>query len=174
MTTIHSQCLQSAQDDRRFFSNVGSDEREWWVLKHWCAQTSRCPSTYTKRQGPDFSSSSESVEVTEVVHPGRRRGDENRAAEQALQQGNLPAPTDAGDVQTVITDAHEWIADAISKKASHYGKCAADWILLIYANYSFCARTQWAAASSHASASTTFKEIHVLTADGEHVQILKP
>ena len=169
-----SNLVQAAREDLRFFSNPGRNHREQWVFEHWCALTRRNPGDYRKGESPDFDSAGEAVEITEVQRPGRKRGDEARKEVEALQLGNIPDPTDGGDLKSVIEHAHCWVASAIAKKAQKYGIKANDWILLVYVNYSFSDRTQWDRVRQFVATLSTFKAVHVLTADAANFHILKP
>lgn len=83
-------------------------------------------------------------------------------------------PIDAGDLPTVLRQAHAWVADAVSTKARKYGARAKDWVLLVYANYSFCDRTQWNLVREKVADIKVFKAVYALTADGQQVHTLKP
>lgn len=174
MTGSNPNQVQLAKVDLRLVSNAGRVERERWVLDRWCALTGRSSEGFVKGEPPDFTSLSDDVEITEIMLPGRKRGDEFKATVQAFQQGLLPALSDAAELQEVVAQAHNWIADAVFAKAQHYGVIANGWILLVYANYAFSTRTQWPLIRQRTAGAVTFKEIHVLTADGQQVQRLKP
>lgn len=174
MVEIHPALIQQAGDDLRFMSNAGKAEREQWVLDCWCHISGRSVAGFVKGESPDFTSSNEAVEITEVLLPGRKRGDEYLTILRELGHGNLPEPTDVGDLQLVLNQAHVWIADAVSVKSQRYKSCANGWSLLVYANYPFCDRTRWDLARQRVASDTDFSAIHVLTANGEQVHTLKP
>jgi len=165
---------EAARADLQFMSNPGREDREKWVLARWCALTERPENSFQKGERPDFASSKEAVEITEVLLPGRKRTDEYREAMEFLQQGNLPEPSEESAIKTIIDHAHTWIANAVKDKAAKYNALSKGWILIVYANYPFSDRTQWDLVRDQMGKVSNFREIHSLSADGNNLQILKP
>jgi hypothetical protein len=166
--------LAPARSDLQFMSNPGRDDREKWVLARWSALTGRLANSFQKGERPDFTSSDEAVEITEALLPGRKRTDEYREATKFLQQGNFPKPSDGSDLKAILVDAHTWIAKIVKDKAGKYKALSKDWILIVYANYSFSDRTRWDLLRQEITNVSTFREIHVLNANGNNVQVLRP
>ena len=165
----------NAEDDLRFFSNSGKKDRERWVFDRWRQITNMPSLAPIEGEGPDFVFAGESVEIVEVLRPNRLRHKEYKADVKDLKQGQLPNPHDGADLQDVIQNASCWVSDAVLTKANHYGSVAQQWILVVYANYSWCDRTEWARIRADVTDGTkTFKRIDILTADGTRVEQIKP
>ncbi len=64
------------QDDVAFFSNASKDDRERWILEHWCALNGHDASRAVKGEAPDFTVDDVSIEIVEVLGKGRRRHQE--------------------------------------------------------------------------------------------------
>lgn len=156
-------------------SNAGRDERERHVLDTWCALTGTRPQKVDKRERPDFVVDGESIEVVEVQNPGRRRQDEYKQDVMSLESGMMPEPREGLDLQDVVRESADWIADAIIKKAQKYGHAADSWTLIVYGNYDWFDRTDWNKVRVIVAAKVqTFKRIDVLSADEKKVIAIKP
>jgi len=165
-----------AQAAAAYMSRNGKSDREEWVLEHWRITSQRPKFTKKKKgEGPDFIVDGEFIEIVEVQKPARSRHKEYKEDVQILEYGYLPGPDGAIDLDQVRDHAYEWNNHEIFKKADKYKTSARNWTLIVYANYGWCEQTQWARVRQFVTSSiTTFKAIHILSADGKHVETVKP
>lgn len=181
---MNPELLEAADDDRKFFSNKGKDDRESWVMEKWCALTKRTFSCFTKSESPDFVSEDESVEIVEVLESGRRRQDEVKQTFEEIKcaaKENRPPDYkklihDGPELREIEANGKKWIVDEVNKKANKYGTKANGWILLIYLNVSFADRINLSLVRQEVSclSPNPFKEIHLLYPSGGNYEILYP
>lgn len=170
------QLIAALQEDVRFFSNSGKEERERWVFEHWCAITGRNPANAKKPDPPDFQLGSESIEVVEVLHLKRKRHDEfKQTVNRATESPSVCVVHEGASMEEIISEAHKWVIRAVDKKRQHYKHTAQGWILLVYLNYEFAGHTHFhSIRSALAALNLQFKAVEDLLPDGQSCHQLFP
>lgn len=162
--------LLACEDDVRFFSNGGKDDRERWIFHHWCSLTGRNAVQGKKGEAPDFTLNGEMIEIVEVLEPDRKRHKEFEDDLATLRNG--PSESDelvhqGPELETIKSSAHKWLLEAIRDKHTHYGPTCVSWTLLVYADFSFADLADWQAVTMELSRTPPgFARIEVLFPDG--------
>ena len=107
-------------------------------------------------------------QITEVLEPGRRRGDEYKMA----QAGSISTQ----DWQAAHDHGPEWIRDGIAKKLEAYGGAVAKMNLLVYVNFPAYELEYATVRSVAAAMSAPFSSVWLMTGnaiscikEGEHL-----
>lgn len=142
--TVQQELLRAAREDLAFFSNEQKAARERWVAERWLLARRVVGVEVGPGGGPpDFIVGGWGVEVVEVLEPGRRRTDDYRAKLAAAEKGQAH-PRALVRRARVLEGGHEWVLDAIHRKAERYGAASSCWALLIYVNLPYAAELPWA------------------------------
>ncbi len=138
-----NELLHVARGDLAFFSNAHKLDRERWVVDRWLLARGRVAADV--RPGgdpPDFIVDGCGVEIAELMEPWRKRGDDYRAKLVAAE-ACCALPRRLVSRKQVVERGHEWVLDAIRRKAEKYGASAERWTLLIYVNLPYADNLAW-------------------------------
>lgn len=161
-------------EDVRFFANAGKDEREQWILERWMSLRNVKDRPVRGGNPPDFIVNGDEIEIVEVQRPGRRRHDEVRNYAKTAASGVAPEPLMGLALADARSHGPTWLLNAVRAKSAHYDPAGAcDWILLVYANFSWSRWVDYALLRARLVADPPiFRRVEVLTADGSAAHVV--